>query len=628
MARKIVEVELKAVGADKAVQEINEVTQSLNQLEKQEQKNTKETESLTDSVTTNGGAMGILNELTGGMAQRFKDSYEALALTNKGLKGMKGALLATGIGAAVIAIGALVANFREVKIFLGFINPEMEKLNETMKEGEVAAIDASRGMETLTSVITDLTQSEEVRNQALQELGKTVDGISDLNLDQAGSLDKIVSMTAPYVKAVQARAKADAFAKIIAEEQAGILRERARIETDHQERLDRRPDDLDYHRKANIFYEKELANFTENSAFLDTLNDQYKTLITEALSAEAAITSNSKKRKTSTKDATNEIQEMATALEAIRVGQIDTEDERREEERNKIEKEYAKLLELAVKYYGEDSEQAVQLEIAKKTKLDELQAGFDLEDDEKNKIKDEKIKKRIEDLQAFRDGFKQKVQDEEDESEAQKLERQRQREIKAVDELGGTLADKVAINAFYNKKIEKANEEAADADIEMTKKKEDEKQKQIQGAAADIIGIVGASSKFGKGIAIASAIQDTYAGANKAFKQGGTFGFISAAAIIAAGLRNVQKIVATKTPKAPVGIQARDTGSEPTISIPSSATAAPSLPPEFSTVGASGVNQLADALGGQSPVRAFVVSGDVSTAQQLDRNIIQSASLG
>ena len=626
MARKIVEVELKAVGADKAVQEINEVTQSLNQLEKQEQKNTKETESLTDSVTTNGGAMGILNELTGGMAQRFKDSYEALALTNKGLRGMKGALLATGIGAAVIAIGYLVANFREVQIFLGFINPQMERLNETMDEAEVAAQDASRGLEALRDIILDTTRSEEIRNQALQDLSKTVVGLNDVNLDQVNALEQVVKMTAPYVKAVQARAKADAFAKLIAEEQAALIKNRAVATREYNAEIE---DGLNL---FNISAHRDFAElnleFDQQAEFLEELGGQYKDLLADALTFESEIASSSKKRSSSSKTATNEVQEMATALEAIRVGQIDTEDERREEEKNKIEKQYAKLLESAKKYFGEDSEQAVQLEIAKKTKLDELQAGFDLEDNEKNKIKDENVKKRIQDLQSFRDGFKQKVQDEEDESEAQKLERQRQREIKAVDELGGTLADKVAITAFYNKKIEKANEEAADADIEITKKKEAEKQAQIQGAASDIISIVGASSKFGKGIAIASAIQDTYAGANKAFKQGGTFGFVSAAAIIAAGLRNVQKIVATKTPKPPPGILGTDTGAEPNISIPSSATAAPSLPPEFSTVGASGVNQLADALGGQSPVRAFVVSGDVSTAQQLDRNIIQSASLG
>ena len=57
----------------------------------------------------------------------------------------------------------------------------------------------------------------------------------------------------------------------------------------------------------------------------------------------------------------------------------------------------------------------------------------------------------------------------------------------------------------------------------------------------------------------------------------------------------------------------------------------PSAPqaPAFNVVGASGESQLADAIGGQTqkPTRAFVVSNDVTTAQELDRNIIEGASI-
>ena len=58
---------------------------------------------------------------------------------------------------------------------------------------------------------------------------------------------------------------------------------------------------------------------------------------------------------------------------------------------------------------------------------------------------------------------------------------------------------------------------------------------------------------------------------------------------------------------------------------------APQVPqsPSFNLVGQGGTNQLAEAIGSQSqqPVRAYVVGGDVTTAQSLDRNIIESASL-
>ena len=50
----------------------------------------------------------------------------------------------------------------------------------------------------------------------------------------------------------------------------------------------------------------------------------------------------------------------------------------------------------------------------------------------------------------------------------------------------------------------------------------------------------------------------------------------------------------------------------------------PSAPPAFNIVGQSNTNQLADAIGGQSrqPTRTYVVSSDVTTSQEMDRNII------
>ncbi len=54
-----------------------------------------------------------------------------------------------------------------------------------------------------------------------------------------------------------------------------------------------------------------------------------------------------------------------------------------------------------------------------------------------------------------------------------------------------------------------------------------------------------------------------------------------------------------------------------------------SLPPSFNVVGASGTSQLADAIGGQSqqPTRAYVVAGDVTTSQEMERNTIEGASI-
>tara|TARA_R100001480_G_scaffold645_1_gene1794 strand:- start:928 stop:2709 length:1782 start_codon:yes stop_codon:yes gene_type:complete len=158
--------------------------------------------------------------------------------------------------------------------------------------------------------------------------------------------------------------------------------------------------------------------------------------------------------------------------------------------------------------------------------------------------------------------------------------------------------------------------------VKLTADIEKAKQVEITNALGNIAGIVGANSKFGKGIAVVSAIRDTYAGATKALAQGGIFGFIQAAAIIASGLANVKTITSTNEPAAPS--YATGGGSSGGVSVPTPQA------PAFNIVGSDPQNQLAQTLAEQTkkPVKAFVVAGDVSTAQSLDRNIIQESSLG
>ncbi len=161
-----------------------------------------------------------------------------------------------------------------------------------------------------------------------------------------------------------------------------------------------------------------------------------------------------------------------------------------------------------------------------------------------------------------------------------------------------------------------ANEKKRDKEIA------DAKVAAVTGALGAIAGLVGTNSKFGKAIAITQAIIDTYAGANKALAQGGIFGFIGAASVIATGLANVRNITSTKEPAPP----AFATGGGGTASVP----AAVSTPPAFNVVGATETSQLAQtiATAQQKPVRAYVVSTDISTQQALDRKTSNQATLG
>jgi hypothetical protein len=65
-------------------------------------------------------------------------------------------------------------------------------------------------------------------------------------------------------------------------------------------------------------------------------------------------------------------------------------------------------------------------------------------------------------------------------------------------------------------------------------------------------------------------------------------------------------------------------------SVPSVRSGASAQAPSFNIVGQSGTNQLAEAIGTQEskPIKAYVTSNDVTTAQGLDRNIVQGATIG
>ena len=70
-------------------------------------------------------------------------------------------------------------------------------------------------------------------------------------------------------------------------------------------------------------------------------------------------------------------------------------------------------------------------------------------------------------------------------------------------------------------------------------------------------------------------------------------------------------------------------GGSDTVPKPSMSGGSAPQPPAFNIVGSSGETQLADAIGGQTqrPSRAYVVSNDVTTAQEMERNIIEGASI-
>ena len=131
---------------------------------------------------------------------------------------------------------------------------------------------------------------------------------------------------------------------------------------------------------------------------------------------------------------------------------------------------------------------------------------------------------------------------------------------------------------------------------------------QIQ-AYSGLAGALGSLAGESKELAVGQAIVDTYVGANKAFAQGGTLGFVTAATVIAAGLANVQKILST--PVGDGGGGSAGGGATPQAPAPQMMSG------EFNLGG--GV--------APEPLKAFVVTDEMSNSQNQLANIRRIATI-
>jgi hypothetical protein len=139
--------------------------------------------------------------------------------------------------------------------------------------------------------------------------------------------------------------------------------------------------------------------------------------------------------------------------------------------------------------------------------------------------------------------------------------------------------------------------------------------------------IAGEGSKVAKGVAVAQATISAYEAVMNAFKTASAspittffpaYPFVQAGLAGAFGALQIKKILSTDPSKGGGNVSSTGSGGGQAPSAPS-----------FNLVGGTGINQIAQGLGQQQqPVQAYVVSGNITSAQSLDRNIVQTASVG
>ena len=188
-----------------------------------------------------------------------------------------------------------------------------------------------------------------------------------------------------------------------------------------------------------------------------------------------------------------------------------------------------------------------------------------------------------------------------------------QKEIRA-EGLSGLERELQELQDAYDLKLEMARKSGMETTA-ITKEYEKQKTQVVQAnmneqleAFSGLAGALSALAGDNKALAVASAVIDTYVGANKAFAQGGTVGFVTGAAVIAAGLNNVRTILATDVPTSGGG---GGGGS----------AAAPPAPQMMS--GAFDIS------GGVAPeaTKAYVVTDEMSNSQNQLANIRRRATI-
>jgi len=551
-----------------------EAVANLDEFQKEYAKLEKQTKKTNTSVATLGNQ---LDKVTGGAVTKFKNFKGSVTSVTQGFKSLRVAIAASGIGTLVLAIGAVTAAFKSSEEGQNKFQRFFTQIKTVI--GNVTDILADFGM----AIINVFTGNFK---EAKASIDAVTQGIKNFGEETRKEI-KIAGELADM------RAKAD-------KQERKLITARAEANRKVAELREKAAD------KENVSVQDRIAAIKEAGRIEEEITKQEieaARLRFEAKQQENALSK-------STKEDLDEEARLKAALTELETNRLKKQKALTAELTTTLREEEAERKRIASEKKAEDDRIAKEKKDADdKAKADELAAEKALAD----------LKKQIRDAEAVT----------EDEKRALEIEKVTEHYNNLINLAKENNLDITALEEAKTKRIDELNK------TEVTIAELTSKQKvQIAMDTLRLIGLIaGEGSKIGKAAAIAQATISTVEGTINAFKTAADnpittffppYPFIQAGIAAAAGVANINKIKSVK-----VGSSIAS-GSIASANVGSGGGSVPSAPPAFNVVGASGANQLATAIAGQQgqPVKAYVVSGDVSTAQELDRNIVQGAAIG
>lgn len=659
---------------DNSVKKVDSSTESLTSAQK---KNTQ-------SVLENGGAMGLLNDLTGGYAMMVKDAVEASTLFSKegriatavtaaysavvgtstgAMKLFRLALAGTGIGLVVIALGALVANFDKV---VQYVQMGIEKFKGM---GE--------GAKLLVSVLFPIVGVIRLITAGLEEMGIIDDDATKKAKKNAAerikALDRDrIKIEEKYNSEIRLAAAAGKdTTELEAQKRKAILltlqalndAERARIKSgeatkEEIERWNKRQGEIkkiiEDGKVAEIEAEKKAED--KKKEILDKAAEKKKERIQKEKDDERKRQEDLRKL---TEDYNKQLEDLDADTDAKK---LKLEKDRKEAELNNLKATEEEKLAFK-KVYAKKEE---DLEKSKQEKIDAIQKDYS------NRLRELNAKNDEEKLQL--ELTKQQEEENKALAELEKLNANEQQKKAVKDYYAQLEADtKANYDLAQDEKVRAKREE------ELNKQREfNERQLEVEIALQDAkrnaldTGLSLLTEFAGKNKAVALsilavqkglAIADIIVGASKSIAvatadlQKANIGALSTPAAISSFGASAVPIIAANTALYTKGVITTKLSAATNIAsilaaglqgaksisggastgggggAPAAGGAAQAAP-AFNVIGNSGVNQLAQTVAqqganqAQQPIQAYVVSNQVTTAQALDRNVITNASMG
>ena len=550
---KVVEVQLVAK-TDDAVASVNKVDDAVKKTAKTTKKASKE---LSGMQQIGGAVLGKLDQMTGGLASKLVAVGKAAKLSGKA---MKTALISSGIGAAVVAVGLLVEHWDAIVDFVSDTNKELEK-QIVLNNQNLDAVDLK---------LRNLKSQIELEKKQ----GKNVDALIEkekaLIEEKRKTMLAQIELEKSNLRNLQTEAETLTTMEFIRQGKKGI----SEITEEENEAL---------------LKQKEILSNIENAytQFESDLLEPVKKVVVKEAKEDPEV--EAKKR----------------SLEEIKKLEADyalslMSDEN--QEKIAVAAKYDDLIKQAKKY-NVDTTALVE------ARLSEIKA----------------IEKKYE------DGAKEKRAEE------------RETSIEAFNQRNDDRLKRIKENAERELEIQ---QDLADAEANIL----DAKLNFASSGVALLGQLAGDSKAMSAGLLVVEkglAIADVIINASRAIAAAKAnlaatpiaFGPIKNPYYPAQALATTKGILSTKlsaaasiatiAAQAIPGLSGGGGGGGSTGGLGGGGGDTGSQAPAFNIVGASGETQLADAIGSQTqrPARAYVVSNDVTTAQEMDRNIIEGASI-